>query len=91
MLDLVRKNILSLSDAIACLTSKPAAILGLNTGTLSPGSVADIIVVDLDKHFTVERTQLRSAGKNTPFHGWELNGLVTQALFRGRLVYQSKD
>jgi dihydroorotase len=88
VLDLVNKQIFSLSDAIASLTSKPAAILGLDAGTLSPGKAADIAIIDLEKHFSVDRKQLLSAGKNTPFQGWELHGLVTEVLFNGRLVYQ---
>ncbi len=89
VLDLVQKKIFSLTDAIASLTCKPAGILGLDTGTLSPGKPADIAIVDLEKHFNVDRTQLLSAGKNTPFHGWELHGLVTHALLNGQLVYQT--
>ncbi len=88
VLDLVNKQIFSLNDAIASLTSKPAAILDLDTGTLSPGRAADIAIIDLQRHFNVDRNQLLSAGKNTPFHGWELHGLVTEVLFNGRMVYQ---
>ena len=46
-------------------------------------------IIDLEKHFNVDRMQLFSAGKNTPFHGWELNGLVTHTLFNGQVVYQT--
>ncbi|MFT5131742.1 MAG: dihydroorotase [Gammaproteobacteria bacterium] len=90
VLDLVDKKIISLANAIASVTCKPAAILGLDSGTLSPGRPADIAIIDLQQHFTVERGTLKSAGKNTPFHGWELQGLVTHALLGGRLVYQGK-
>jgi dihydroorotase len=31
--------------------------------------------------------QLVSAGKNTPFAGWELTGKVTHTLLEGKLVY----
>lgn len=91
VLDLVNKKILPLSDAIASLTSKPAEILGLDLGTLSIGKPADIAIIDLEKHFSVDRNRFLSAGKNTPFHGWELSGVVTDALLNGQLVYQSKD
>ncbi len=86
VLDLVDKNILSLNDAISCLSNKPAEILGIDSGTLSPGKAADLAIVDLEKHFSVDKTLLLSAGKNTPFHGWELKGVVTNVFFNGQLV-----
>lgn len=89
--DLVNKKILSLADAVASLTSKPAAVLGLDLGTLGIGKPADIAIIDLNKHFSVDRSRFLSAGKNTPFHGWELSGVVSHALLNGQLVYQSTD
>ncbi len=90
-LDLVYRKVFPLADAIASLSCKPAAILGLECGTLSPGKAADIAVIDLKSRLDVDRKKLLSAGKNTPFHGWELSGLVTHTLFNGRLVYQRND
>ncbi len=89
-LDLVNKKIISLGEAIACLTSKPAAILGLDCGTLSPGKAADIAIIDPEQHFSVDINQLKSAGKNTPFNGWELTGLVTHTYFKGQPVFEHK-
>ena len=91
VMDLVNKEIISLGDAIASLTCKPAAILGIDCGTLGIGKQADIAIIDPQQHFTVDRNQLLSAGKNNPFHGWELCGRVTHALFNGRLVYEAQD
>ncbi len=30
---------------------------------------------------------MHSAGRNTPFDGWEFRGRVTHTLFEGRVVY----
>jgi dihydroorotase len=85
---LVGKKLLTLMDAIAAVTVKPARILGMDLGTLRVGAEADLAIIDLDKRFTVSRKRMLSAGKNTPFSGWRLNGLVTHTLVHGRIAYE---
>ena len=76
-----------LEQAITALTSHPASILGINKGTLATGSDADICILDLDSSNSVDQTSLLSAGKNTPFKGWELPGQVTHTLYNGNVVF----
>lgn len=90
-LRLVEEGVLKLSDAIARLTSQPAAILGLEVGQLGVGAVADICIFDPAHHWRVTEEQIVSHGKNTPFLGWELSGKVSYTLLEGRIVYQSAD
>lgn len=82
---------MTLPAVIAKLTSEPAAILGQRLGTLAVGAVADLCIFDPDRYWTVDAGKLLSAGHNTPFHGWELQGRVTHTLFDGRLVYRLKE
>ncbi len=88
-LKLVEDGVLDLPDAIARLTSGPAAILGLTLGQLGPGASADICIFDPGKSWQLRREDMYSAGKNTPFLDWEFSGQVTHTLFRGRVVYQA--
>lgn len=90
-LRLVEEKVLGLSDAIARLTSGPAAILGLECGQLGIGAVADICIFDPKHHWRVEEERLLSHGKNTPFLGWELSGKANCTLLEGRIVYPSAD
>ncbi|MFQ5659477.1 MAG: dihydroorotase [Gammaproteobacteria bacterium] len=85
--ELVNDDALSLNHAIAVLTVNPARILGLELGTLSIGADADITIINPGKKWQVDKANLLSAGKNTPFDGWELTGKVTHTLLRGRIVY----
>jgi dihydroorotase len=85
---LVRDKALSLADAVAAVTIRPARILGIQQGTLSAGAHADLAVIDLDRVETVDRECLRSAGKNTPFAGWQIQGQVTHTLAHGSVVYE---
>ena len=85
--DLVNRKILSLNAAITVLTVNPARILGLDLGSLSIGAKADISIIDLGQAWTVDKNHLLSAGKNTPFHGWQVTGKVTHTLLNGEVVF----
>ncbi len=89
-LKLVEQEILSLPQLIEKLTASPAAILGLDTGTLSVGSKADICIFDLETEWTLTPDNCVSAGKNSPFMNFPLKGKVTYTLVDGRIVYQAQ-
>lgn len=78
---------LSLSQAIASLTHKPAGILQLNAGTLSLGVAANICIFDPAQTWQVEAKHWRSAGSNTPFWQQTLTGRVTHTLVQGRIAF----
>ena len=63
-----------------------AALLGIDGGTLAVGHPADVCVFDPSAHWTVERTTLKSQGKNTPFLGLEVPGRVKHTLIDGVTV-----
>jgi len=87
-LRLVDEKVLTLADAIALVTHRPADILGVDAGRLSVGETADICVFDPHERWTVTAESIVSRGRNTPFLGWELRGRVTHTLIGGELVYE---
>ena len=78
----------ALPEALAAVTSKPAAILGVDAGELSPGKDADLCMFDPSAHVRIIPASLRSKGKNTPFIGYELPGRVRYTLVGGQVVYE---
>ena len=78
----------ALPEALAAVTSKPAAILGVDAGELSPGKDADLCMFDPSAHVRIIPASLRSQGKNTPFIGYELPGRVRYTLVGGQVVYE---
>jgi len=84
---LVADGVLTLQEALASLTYKPAEILGLNLGTIELGATADLVVYDPNAFWTLTPETMQSAGKNSPFLGWEFDGKVTHTFLEGRLVY----
>jgi dihydroorotase len=90
-LKLVDDNLLTLSEALERVTIGPARVLGLDksgVGSLTPGGVADIAVIDLEAPWRVEPLAMTSRGLNTPFMGWELKGQVSHTLVDGRMAYE---
>lgn len=90
-LGLVQQGRLTLQRAMTCLTSAPAAVLGLPRGTLEPGAAADVTLIDPDAFWTVDPERFRSKSRNTPFAGRVLKGQVVRTLVAGRTVYQGPD
>ena len=88
MLHLVNRKHINLTTAIAALTINPARILGLRAGNIDKDMPADICIIDTDTAWNVDNAALVSAGKNSPFHGWELTGRVTHTLCGGIPVFE---
>ena len=74
--------------ALARVTSLPAAILGVDAGTIRIGASADVVVFDPRRPWRIERGALASQGKNTPFLGLELEGRVRATLVGGAVVHE---
>lgn len=75
-LGLVHSGILTLRELIEKFTLNPAKILNINKAGIKEGAQADLIVVDLNRQWTVNKEKFISLGKNTPFDGWQLKGKV---------------
>jgi len=89
VLRLVREKVLSLTDAIARLTTGPARVLGIERGTLGVGAIANVTVIDTRRRWTVDPQAFRSKSRNTPFAGWEMEGRALLTLVGGRVVYDA--
>jgi dihydroorotase len=64
-------------------TVNPARVLGIERGTLKPGSVADVTVIDPDAAWTIDPGQFRSKSRNCPFAGWEVRGRAHAVVLAG--------
>ncbi|MBJ7415186.1 MAG: dihydroorotase [Niveispirillum sp.] len=87
-LELVHKGAMSLSRALAAVTSIPADILGLrHLGRLSVGGPADLVLFDLDRPWRVEAEKLASKSKNSCFDRRPVQGMVLRTIVDGRTVF----
>jgi dihydroorotase len=87
-LELVRQEVLSLSQAIQSLTHRPATILGVDRGHLRVGGVADVCVFDPKREWTLSTETMVSQGENTPLRGWTLIGRNRFTLVSGDIVFE---
>lgn len=87
-LRLVHDGVLSLPEAIARLTHRPAHLLGLDLGTLSVGAAADVCLIDPDREWELTAERMVSRGRNTPFLGWQFRGRAVITIYNGRIVYE---
>jgi dihydroorotase len=74
--------------AVAKVTADAARVAGLDCGTLSVGSTADLCLFDPTARWTVNANALASQGKHTPFLGYELAGQVQATIVAGHVAYQ---
>jgi dihydroorotase len=87
-LRLVHSGDVSLSRLIEAMSARPAALLSLQGGTLTPGAPADLAVLDVDRPWIVREQDLHSRSRNTAFEGARLSGRVLRTLVAGKTVYQ---
>jgi len=90
-LRLVEEKLLSLAEIIACISLKPAQIIGLPAGRIETGALADIIVVDPDTPYLCRADDFVSQGKNTAFEGWDFNCRVTSTIVSGEVVFSRSE
>ena len=79
---------INLMTMLRALTSSPAALLGLETGTLAKGSPADIVIFDLEKPWRIDVEALHSVAKNTPFDTLPVQGKVLQTIVGGETLFR---
>jgi len=88
MLTQVRKNQLSLAQAVQLLAEKPAEIYGLNEyGSLEQGKNADLTIVDFNQKFKIDASKFKSKAKYSPYDGWEVAGKPVKTIVNGLLVF----
>ncbi|MNW40737.1 Dihydroorotase [compost metagenome] len=81
----------SLNMLVNRMTSDPAKVFGLNSGSLKVGAPADITIVDLETEKEVDPEQFASKGRNTPFTGWQLKGWPVATVVQGKVVWSEQE
>ena len=87
-LRLVHNGDVTLSTLLKAMSTRPAELLGLPGGTLRPGAPADVVVIDADVPWVLDRDELKSKCRNTPFDEARMQGRATRTIVAGRTVYE---
>lgn len=86
---LVKTGVISLSRFVALFSTEPAQIFQLNRGTLAPGSVADLTIIDPAREWVVDPARFSSKSRNTPFAGWKLAGAPVMTILAGETKWKA--
>jgi dihydroorotase len=84
---LVEPGHLTWPQLIAKLTVNPARVLGIDRGTLTPGAVADVTVIDPSAEWTIDAARFRSKSRNCPFAGWKVRGRADVVIVGGEVKF----
>ena len=86
-LRLFHAGLLDLPQLFRAMALNPARRLGLPQGRLAEGAPADLVLFDPDAPFVLDRYDLRSKSKNTPFDGARMQGRVRGTWVAGQRVF----
>ncbi|WP_342149220.1 dihydroorotase [Methylorubrum sp. SB2] len=89
-LRLLHTGDVSLPRLLAALSSNPANLLGREAGRLAPSAPADLVLIDPDLPYVLDKRQLKSRSKNSPFDEARLQGAAVLTLVGGRIVHRSE-
>ena len=86
--ELVDGGVLTLTQAIAALSTNPARSRDISGhgGPIEAGAPANLVLFDPAQRWTVDPRALQSRSRNTPYAGTELRGKVVHTLLRGRFT-----
>ena len=82
---LVEPGHLSWPEMLAKMTVNPAAVLGIDRGTLQAGRPADVTVIDPNAKWTIDAAQFKSKSRNTPFGGRPVTGRAVATVVGGEV------
>lgn len=88
MTELVDKGYLTILQMAEKMSYNPAKILGLDKGVVEEGKTADLVVFNPGKQYVIEPENFCSKGRNTPFAGKKVKGMVMATIVDGRVIYE---
>ncbi len=91
--ELVLSGTLDLMRLVELLTSGPAGVMGLRPPVygagISEGARADLVLLELERSWTMDAFAFASKGRNCPFHGRKVKGRVIRTLKNGKCVFRA--
>ena len=84
---LLHRHGMPLRKIIELMSFRPAQLLRIPAGTLTPGAAADVVLFDPNCRWIVDPPALHGKSRNTPFKGMDLTGRVEWTICRGQVVF----
>ena len=87
--ELVRTGILTYKQLVEKMSVNPSKILGVDRGSIGEGKIADLVVVDPDAEYVIDKNKFLSKGRNTPFNGKKVYGRILYTIVSGDIKYEN--
>ncbi len=87
--ELVEKGVLTPLEMAEKMSYNPARIIGMDRGRIQVGADGDITIIDPDFEFEINPDSFFSKGRNTPYAGKKVKGLVKATIIDGRVIYRN--
>ena len=89
---MIESKLMSWTDLVDRMSIKPAQIAGYKQQgqVIAENSPANLILVDTAGSWQVERNNLKSKSKNTPFDGMNLPAVISDVIYNGKLVLSNR-
>lgn len=87
----VNKGRITMQKLVEVMCENPAKLFRIfpKKGTLQVGADADVVLVDLDKEYTVDASKFHSVVKHSPFNGFAVKGAPVLTMVRGTVVAEN--
>jgi len=85
---LIEPGHLTWPQLIEKLTVNPARVLGISRGTLKPGAIADVTIIDPSAEWTIDPAKFRSKSRNCPYADWKVRGRAAAVIVGGEVKYE---
>jgi dihydroorotase len=83
---LIESETIDWPTMLAMMTVNPARLCTLaGKGELTPGSDADVTIIDPKMRWTIDASAFKSKGRNCPFHGWPVTGRAIATIVGGTM------
>jgi dihydroorotase len=90
MLELVKQGKISVEKVVEKMCHNPAILFNVkDRGYIREGYYADLVLVDTNSPWTVEKSNVIAKCGWSPFEGQEFSASVTHTLVNGNLVYEN--
>jgi len=89
---MIESKLMSWADLVDRMSVKPAQIAGYKQQgqVITENKPANLILVDTASSWQVERNNLKSKSKNTPFDGMNLPAVISDVIYNGKLVLSNR-
>ncbi|MCI9596192.1 MAG: dihydroorotase [Firmicutes bacterium] len=85
---LVKPRKITLEKLVELMAIAPRGIFGIEGGFIREGQIADVAVLDVNRHYNIDPAEFLSKGRSTPFAGMEVWGENRMTFVNGKKVWE---